>query len=70
METKLDEVTSALQMSLVRNPYTGVFYVDREKLRVLLASVWDSGYRAGLDDGIGDSLYADRSGNPFLDLLS
>ena len=66
METKLDEVTNALQMSLVRNPYTGVFYVDREKLRVLLASVWDSGYSAGLDDGIGDVLYESRIGNPFV----
>jgi hypothetical protein len=70
MNQKVDELAQAVQLSLVRNPYTGAFYVDKEKLRVLLASVWDSGYRAGLDDGIGDSLYANRSGNPFLDLLS
>jgi hypothetical protein len=50
---------------MVRNPYTGGFYIDAEKLRKILASVWDSGYLSGLDDGINDALYADRSGNPF-----
>ena len=70
MNQKIDELAQAVQLSLIRNPYTGAFYIDKQKLKGLLASVWDSGYRAGLDDGIGDGLYADRSGNPFLDLLN
>jgi hypothetical protein len=64
-KSSVDEIKTAIQLSLIRNPYTGGFYVDTEKLRKILASVWDSGYLSGLDDGINNALYADLSGNPF-----